>query len=136
MIRLHLGPEVDLAQLAELFREVGFQRPGDPGHLADMVAGSRWVVSAHEGDRLVGFARAISDGVSNAYVSTVAVRPSHQRRGIGRRMLEALLEGRPGIKWVLHASEAGEGLYRSLGFEDAPRMLRKDRSAPAGTVTR
>jgi ribosomal protein S18 acetylase RimI-like enzyme len=119
---------VDLAQLAALFTAVGFRRPFDPSLLHGMVTGSRWVVSAWDGPRMVGFCRAISDGVSNGYVSTVAVLPSHQRQGIGRAMMERLLAGKPGIKFVLHTSEAGAGLYRALGFADATRMMVRDRA--------
>jgi GNAT superfamily N-acetyltransferase len=53
----------------------------------------------------------------------VAVLPSHQRRGIGRRLIERLIAHRRHVKWVLHTSDAGEALYRGLGFEDAPKML-------------
>jgi ribosomal protein S18 acetylase RimI-like enzyme len=125
-------PIVDLDQLAALFRAVGFRRSTEHDVLAAMVAGSRWVVSAWEGTRLVGFARAISDGVSNAYVSTVAVLPSHQRRGIGRGLMERLLADKPTVKWVVHTSDAGEGLYREHGFVDATRMLVRARDAERG----
>jgi ribosomal protein S18 acetylase RimI-like enzyme len=88
-----------------------------------MVLGSRWVASAWDGEKLIGFARAISDVCSNAYISTVAVLPEYQRRGIGRKLMEMLMEGHEGVKFVLHTSEAGERLYRSLGFVDASRMM-------------
>jgi ribosomal protein S18 acetylase RimI-like enzyme len=125
------GPPVDPAQLATLFDAVGFRRDLEPAYLTAMVEGSRWVVSAWAGDTLVGFARAVTDGVANAYVSTVAVLPGWQRKGIGRAMMQRLVEGRGRVKFVLHTSEAGERLYRSLGFVDAPRMLVKHRDKDA-----
>jgi ribosomal protein S18 acetylase RimI-like enzyme len=121
--------DVDVHQLAALLAAAGMGRRRDPEHLSAMLAGSRWVVSAWDGDQLVGFARAISDGVSNAYVSHVAVAPSHQRHGVGRQLLEVLLADKPTVKWVLHTSVAGERLYRGLGFVDATRMLVRDRTA-------
>jgi ribosomal protein S18 acetylase RimI-like enzyme len=117
------GPPVEPAALGRLFAAVGFKRSQDPAHLLAMVEGARWVVSAWVGGELVGFARAISDGVSNAYVSTVAVHPEHQRRGIGRALMLRIVEGRGDVKFVVHTSPAGEGLYRSLGFVDASAML-------------
>ncbi len=92
-----------------------------------MVRGSMYAVSAHEGDDLVGYARAISDGAFNAYVSTVAVLPSHQRRGIGRELLRRLLQGREGIQFVLHAAAEIHPFYLRCGFGPAPDMLRRDR---------
>ncbi|MFN7143519.1 MAG: GNAT family N-acetyltransferase [Myxococcota bacterium] len=130
MLTYRDGPPVDPAQLGALFTAVGFSRSTDPAHLVAIVEGARWVVSAWEGDTLVGFARAISDGVSNAYVSTVAVHPDHQRRGIGRALLARLLEGRGHVKFLVHTSPAGQALYRGLGFVDATDMLvrpRRDR---------
>src|SRR3982751_2652476 len=78
MIRYSEAHDVDLEQLAGLFVSAGWnERARDRTKLAALVANSRFVVSAWDGGRLVGFARAISDGVSNAYVSTVAVLPPY-----------------------------------------------------------
>ena len=84
--------EVDLDQLTVLFNAVGWERRTvDRERLAQLVRGSTYVVSAWDGDRLAGFARAISDGASNAYISTATVLPEYQRRGIGRsRACDAL----------------------------------------------
>jgi ribosomal protein S18 acetylase RimI-like enzyme len=60
-------------------------------------------VAAFDGEALVGFARAISDGAFNAYVSTVAVAPAYQRQGIGRELVKRLIEGRDHLQFVLHA---------------------------------
>ena len=121
--------ELELAQLARLFASVGWQhRTRDPERFAQMVRGSTYAVSAHDADRLVGYARAISDGAFNAYVSTVAVLPGYQRRGIGRELLRRLLHGREGIQFVLHAAPAVHPFYLRCGFSPAPDMLRRDRA--------
>ena len=121
---------IDLVQLGELFTTAGWGwRAADPVKLAALVDGSRFVVSALDGERLVGFARAISDGVTNAYVSTVAVLPAYRGRGIGAALVRKLLEGRDTIRFVLHAAPGVQDFYRKLGFEDASDMLRRDRRA-------
>ena len=120
-IRYRDTHDVDLDQLATLFDAVGWQRrTADRARLAQLVHGSWWVVSAWEGDRLVGFARAISDGATNAYISTVAVLPEFQRRGIGREVLRRLLEGRDGIQFVLHANDNAYPFYLHIGLDFRP----------------
>jgi ribosomal protein S18 acetylase RimI-like enzyme len=119
---------IDLPQLGALFVTAGWGwRAENPPMLAAMVEGSRFVASAHDGEKLVGFARAISDGVTNAYVTTVAVLPVYQRRGIGAELMRMLMEGRDTIRFVLHANPDVKDFYRKLGFEDASDMLRRDR---------
>jgi predicted N-acetyltransferase YhbS len=78
----------------------------------------------------VGFARAITDGVTNAYVSSVAVDPGWQDRGLGGRLIEALIDGREGMKFVLTAREGTQPFYRRLGFEPDPRVLVRQRRRP------
>lgn len=120
--------DLDPVLVEELLQSAGLTRARSPELLAAMLAGSRWVVSAWEGDTIVAFGRAVSDGVSNAYVTTVAVRPGWQRRGIGTELMRRLMGDRPGIKWVLHASAAGERLYPKVGFVPATGMWVKGRS--------
>jgi ribosomal protein S18 acetylase RimI-like enzyme len=122
--------DVDLDQLEALFVTAGWNDRAYPREkLAALVANSRFVSSAWDGARLVGFARAISDGVSNAYVTTVAVLPEWRGRGIGREVVRRLVEGegKGRIRWVLHAREELHGFYALNGFEPAPDILWRDR---------
>ena len=85
------GHDVDLEQLAALFASAGWhERAADRARLRQQLVGAMFVVSAWESDTLVGFARAISDGATNAYISTVAVLPEYQGRGIGRELVRRL----------------------------------------------
>jgi GNAT superfamily N-acetyltransferase len=117
--------DIDLDQLTVLFNAVGWERrTADRERLAQLVRGSMFVVSAWEGDRLVGFARAISDGAANAYISTVAVLPEYQKRGIGRAIIQRLLAGHDGIQFVLHSEHAIPFyLHLDAGFEPIANML-------------
>ena len=122
--------EIDLDQLTTLFNSVGWERrTTDRERLAQLVRGSLYVISAWDGDRLVGFARAISDGAANAYISTVAVLPAYQRRGIGRELIRRLLEGRDHLQFVLHANDNAYPFYLHLdaGFEPFDNVLARRR---------
>ena len=119
--------EVDFEQLAALMRTAGWNRGDDRARLAQQVAGARYVVSAWEGSRLVGFARAISDGATNAYVSTVAVLPAYRGRGIGRELMTRLLADKDGILFVLHARVEVKEFYARFGFSAAEDMMRRPR---------
>ncbi len=121
--------EVDLDQLAALFAsaEMG-ERAADRARLKQQVRGAMFVVSAWDGEVLVGFARAISDGVTNAYVSTVAVLPGYRRRGIGREMMRRLLEGRDGLTFALHARKEARSFYVACGFQASEDMFRRVRA--------
>ncbi len=122
--------DVDLDQLTALFNSVGWERrTAERERLAQLVRGSLYVVSAWDGTRLVGFARAISDGAFNAYISTVAVLPAYQKRGIGRELIRRLLDGRDGVQFVLHANQRAYPFYLHLdvGFEPFDNILVRHR---------
>jgi len=69
------------------------------------------------GNDLVGFARAVSDGVSDAYLADVYVAPPHRGRGVGGRMVEAMVEEGLGarFRWFLSTRD-GHDLYARHGF--------------------
>ena len=126
MLELRDDTNVDLAALAVLRTRCAFSAL--PHHvLAQQIAGARWVAHAYQAGTLVGFARAISDGVTTAYVSAVMVDPDHRRRGIGRALIRQILDGRDGIKFVLHTRPDAAAFYATLGFTDARDMLVRDR---------
>jgi ribosomal protein S18 acetylase RimI-like enzyme len=85
---------------------------------------SQHVVIAREGERVVGMARLLSDGVCNAYLLDVWTASSYRRRGIASVMIDRLLEQVPGQHVGLQTDEA-QPLYKSLGFEHQPEFWSK-----------
>jgi ribosomal protein S18 acetylase RimI-like enzyme len=82
---------------------------------------SQHVAFARDGERVVGMARLISDGVCNAYLVDVWTASSRRRQGIASAMLRTLLDEVPGQHVGLQTDDAQE-LYRSLGFEPQPEF--------------
>jgi GNAT superfamily N-acetyltransferase len=85
------------------------------------IEGSRRVVGLYRGAEQVGFARAISDGVTMAYLADVYVTEPHRGRGLGRELVREMIEGAgaPDVHWMLHTRDAQE-LYGPLGFQTGP----------------
>jgi GNAT superfamily N-acetyltransferase len=88
------------------------------------VAGSWRVVGAYESatGRQVGFARAISDGVSTAYLADVFVLDEARGHGLGKELVREMIDNGPGadFRWMLHTADA-HGLYRQFGFGEHTR---------------
>jgi GNAT superfamily N-acetyltransferase len=98
------------------------------------VTGAWRVVGAYELDsgRMVGFARAVSDGVAIAYLADVYVETPWRGRGIGVALVRAMIEQGPGaaFRWMLHTLNAHD-LYRRFGFtEPSERFLERPGSTP------
>lgn len=85
------------------------------------VDGSWRVVGAYETatGRMVGFARAFSDGVSQAYLADVYVLAAHRGHGLGVGLVDVMIERGPGrdLRWMLHTDDAHD-LYRRFGFAE------------------
>ncbi len=70
--------------------------------------------------QMLGFARAVSDGVALAYLADVFAVPQARGRGFGRLLVKAMVDDGPGagFRWMLHTSDA-HGLYAGFGFAPA-----------------
>ena len=115
----------------QLFQTTGWNEEYQlsPDQLYEALQHSWDAVSALEDGRLVGFGRAIADGVLHALIVDMIVLPSHQNRGIGRAILNRLVERcrAAGIRDIqLFCARGKSGFYERCGFiarpADAPGM--------------
>ena len=116
--------EFTSTDLVGLYRSVGWSTyASDPVALARAIDQSSYVVSARDATgQLVGLARVISDDVSVCFLQDILVRPGRQRSGIGRTLVERVLEryGHVRRKVLLTDAEPGQrAFYESLGFTEA-----------------
>jgi ribosomal protein S18 acetylase RimI-like enzyme len=94
----------------------------DPEGLHRGVTNSTYVVAAREEGELVGLARVVSDDHSIMYLQDILVLPSHQRRGIGRALLERCLERFAHCRGKVLLTDDEERqicFYESLGYVQA-----------------
>jgi len=77
---------------------------------------------ARDGARVVGMARLLSDGVSNAYLVDVWTASSHRRQGIGSAMVRFLADRVPGQHIGLQTDDQA-AFYTALGFEPQPAFM-------------
>ncbi len=132
-----------LQQLQRLLDAHSFWASGrSKRELSRMLAGSQAVISAWQGSHLVGFGRATSDGVFRAVLWDVVVAGQHQGRGLGRRIVEALLQEPAvhGVERTYLMTTNSAGFYEQLGFtavESQRLMLRfsdGNRNPPGSTL--
>jgi GNAT superfamily N-acetyltransferase len=82
------------------------------------IAGSTRVVGLYHGGRQVGFARAVSDRASVAYLADVYVLAEYRGRGLGLALVREIVERSFGeVRWLLHTADA-QRLYAKLGFAE------------------
>lgn len=101
--------------VADTLKRVGMAFTEPEAHRRAFEA-SHTAVFVYEDGRMVGFGRALSDGVYQAAVYDVAVLPEMQGRGIGKQIVEAILARVAGCNVILYASPGKENFYRKLGF--------------------
>lgn len=137
-IEYRLGGEFDLDAVIELYvaSKLGERRPvDDRERMQAMLDHAGIVVTAWDGDLMVGIARGISDFSYFTYLADLAVRVSHQRKGIGRELIRQTREaGGPRTNLLLLAAPAAVDYYPAIGFNrhESAWVLRPEDDLRAG----
>lgn len=113
---------VDWNQAKADLRADDFDNGRSPEALRRSFESSQHVALAWDGDRVVGMARLLSDGVCNAYLVDVWTMSAYRRQGIGASMVRLLADRVPGQHIGLQTDDAEE-FYTSLGFRPQPSFM-------------
>jgi len=109
----------EIEAVRQLLLDNGWQhRVGSTSQLAELISRSHLALVAVAEGKVVGFVRALGDGLTNGYVSMLVVAESHRRRGVGRALMQAVMGDNDQITWVLRAArdESAIAFYERLGF--------------------
>lgn len=130
MIEYKIGIEViDWDSLIDVYFEtdlvIGLGRKRDVDTIKKAFENTYKIVTAWEGDKIVGAARMISDGVCYGWIHDVGVHPDYQKKGIGKHLIENLFKGDEHLLFGLTSSFVAEEFYQNLGFKKHKTAMAK-----------
>jgi len=118
-IQYKIGARLNEWDVANLFLSAGLKRPSDNlERIGRMLAGANLTVTAWDGERLVGIARALTDFAYCCYLSDLAVDGAYQKQGIGRKLVE-MVQKEIGEEVMLLLLSVPDAMtyYPKIGFE-------------------
>lgn len=119
-IRFEINNEVTSKELIEVFKSVEWRK--SEKNIVQAFQNS-YYVTAYDGEKLVGFARAISDNCYYTNIFDVIVRPEYQGKGIGKKMMEMLRKKFKGTYFFLTYTEGRKNFYEKCSFETNERAM-------------
>ena len=119
----------DYEPVRQFLSEIGWhERVADPEKFKKMMESTSRTVVAVDGSRIVGFARAVCDDVSNGYISMVGVAADKRGQGIGRELVRQLIGEDAGITWVLRAGHGSNRFWEKMGFKPSEAAMERVRT--------
>jgi GNAT superfamily N-acetyltransferase len=121
-LRIEPVTDVERDEIVALYESVGWSAyTKAPALLYAAIAGSSYVVTVRRGERLIGLARAVSDNATICYLQDVLVRPDEQGNGVGRALVQAVLDRYWAVrqKVLLTDDEPGQrAFYEAVGYAE------------------
>lgn len=107
--------DIDWGEVSSLLTAAGLSS-SEPEICEKAFSGSQAKVFVFDDGKLIGISRAISDCVKQAAIYDVAVLPEYQGEGIGKILIENLMDKLPGCNFILYSNSGKEDFYRKYGF--------------------
>ena len=123
-ITIKIVSEWNTDEIVTLYTSAGWwQEEYDLKKLPMLIKGSFAFAVAYDtkNSKAIGMGRVLSDGVSDAYIQDVVVLPSYQRKGIGKQIIQTLIDYclSKEVTWIALISEPGfSSFYKTLGFKE------------------
>jgi ribosomal protein S18 acetylase RimI-like enzyme len=122
-VRTHCERKIPPRSVRELYEHVGWSRPASEQDMAEVLQAGP-AVGAWDGERLIGFVRALSDGHLAAYVEDVIVNEEYRGGGVGEKLMRRLLEEVGDVANVsLFCEPAVVRFYEKSGFRRTSYVL-------------
>ena len=118
VIKYRSTKNISKAKLQDLFLSNKWDSGNYPDKLQKALKGSHHVVTAWDGDKLIGLMNALYDGIMNVFFLYLIVHPDYQKKGVGQKMVESMLREYKDYarKMVIAYDEALE-FFQKCGFE-------------------
>jgi len=118
VIKYRSTKNISKAKLQDLFLSNKWDSGNYPDKLQKALKGSHHVVTAWDGDKLVGLMNALSDGIMNVFFLYLIVHPDYQKKDIGQKLVESMLREYKDYarKMAIVYDEAIE-FFQKCGFE-------------------
>ncbi len=126
-LRLEVVDFVKPEAVVDLYMDAGWWEEGwSEEVIPAMVKGSFRFLALFAGNELVGMGRALSDGVSDAYIQDIVVRSDYRGQGWGKKIVARLVKELRacGIDWIgLIGAPGTESFYEKLKFSEMPKFV-------------
>ncbi len=119
-IILTRGKDLNEGQVLSLYDDAGWTSyTKDISKLINAIKESLFVVTAWEGENLIGLIRAVGDGLTIIYIQDILVKKDYKRKGIGTKLFKELLDEYKDVRQkvlLTDDSEETRGFYEDNGF--------------------
>ena len=114
--------DLDYEKVVDIFYEVKFLKNPNKREIYKKTIekafkNSQYVVSAWDGNKLIGFARVITDGSLFATIWNMLIKPEYQKQGIGKQLIRKRLNKYPECHFFLFGDKKVVSFYQKSGFE-------------------
>ena len=115
--------KVEPNSIRDLFLSVNWSVGDKPGKIKQAFSQSDKVITAWDGEKLVGLINSIADGSITAYIPYLLVNPDYQKQGIGEKLVRMIVSEYENYDRIVLLTEKDTvDFYRKCGFFEAPSI--------------